>query len=468
MGQSHDKWLKLTEAGITIEHQEDTADLARQLAPEITKRLAQRMPLPGEGNLHMLVKQQDALLKFIAVQLGLDEPSKDMVKVFQQLPYTIRVLQSIRNCKRFKIWHANELKSSLVSGHKDPWLTYRPETDDFVFGKNLADWEHEPNVRVIPIIIKDDPKNSPIRQATEQLDMCQDIPKTLPAVGVVCHEVAEMAMLYDMGIRGPFRRWFCEGAANCIAASCLRRFISAEAADAFLATWDPGIYKDIEPQVDLLDWRAVEWENDIPFQMDDKLRNAHYAYATTEVLALTSKYGPEVLPAIFREVDRVPNPDDDAILDAIKKVTGEDYRKQLGRYEGKSADPFRGLAVCDFRIGTGERMAEHQWRMTQETTNIPLTSDDKHGILVTFRCAATDPPVQVRCECTTSRGPDSHTGVETCTFGSNKSEFPVWASFTFEEGCYLPGDAVVRVYLNDKLVKDIKLKVMDTAPAGGR
>lgn len=452
----------MTEAGITIEYQDDSADLAAKLVPEITKRLAERTPLPGEDDLRTLVKHQDELLQFIAAQLGMKAPSEDMVEVFRQLPHTIRVLQSIRDCRRFRIWHADELKRLLASGHKDPWLTYRPETDDFEIGKNLTDWEHEPNIQAIPIIIKDDPTLSPISQATAQLDMCQDVPKALPAAGVICHEIAEMAMLYDLSIRGAFRRWFCEGAANCIAASCVQEFLGKDAAAAFVAAYDPADYKDMEDQVDLLRWRSVEWEEQMPSQMDDRLRNAHYAYATWEVLALTNIYGPGVLPAIFRDVAGSKNKDHDAILDAIKRVTGEDYRKRLAEYGTKSADRFKGLAITDFRIGTGERTGEHQWRITQETTNIPLYSDDKHGILVTFRCAAADPPAQVRCVCTTPRKPDGRPGDETCTFGSDRNESSIWAAFTFEEERYLPGDARVRVYLNDKLVKDIKLKMVDT------
>jgi hypothetical protein len=455
------KWLKLTRSGITVEYQADTADLAQQFIPEAAARKEKRAPIAGTSELRTLVNHQNELLRFIAGQLGMGKPSKDMTEVFQQLPSTMRVLQSISKCRHFKLWRADELKKWLRSGHKDPWITYVPATGDFVFGRNLTHWEREPNVQAIPIIVDQKSTDSPLSQAVVQLDACQKIPGSIPAAGVVCHEVAEITMLYDLHIRGAFRRWFCDGAANCIAAECLEKFLGKDASAAYLATLDTKDYEDIEDEVDLLHWRAVEWESETPFRMDERLQNAHYAYATAEIRALTSKYGPEVLPGIFKEIARSRNTDD-SILDAIKKTTGEDYRRRLAQYGAKSNDPLKGLAISDFRVGTGERTGERQWRMTQETTNIPLTNDDRHGILVTFRCATAETPVQVRCVCTTPRKPDGGMGTETCTFGSKSNECPIRAWFTFDEEHFVPGSADVKIYLNDKLIMDVEFKLIDT------
>lgn len=459
--KSSESWHKLSRSGVTIEYQDDTSELAQQLAPEIAKRLKQQPSKPDVEELQVLAKRKDEALKFIATQLGMKKPSAEMVRIFDQMTSAVRVFQSVRECRRFRLWRQDELKQLAKSGHNDPWLTYIPETDSFELGKSLLDWQHEPSIGTIPIVVKDDPTQSAFDQILSQVDLCMNVSGILPSAGVLCHEVAEMGMLDDLNIKSAFRRWFCDGAANYVAASCLERFVGKSAETEYLNTQMPDHYTDLKDQVDLLHWRAAEWEKGTPGHMDDELSAAHYAYSTYEVMGLSQRNGPETIPAIFKEIVKYKDPDNDTILDAIKRVTGESFRTRLTEYGAKSADQFKGLAIKDFHFGMGEQVSEKKWRMTRETLSIPLATDDSHGVLVTSRFAATDTPLQIRFECIAHLRPDHRADTEVCTFGSTKKETLIWASFTFDEDHYLPGDADLKIYLNDKLVKEVKFRLVE-------
>lgn len=460
------KWRKMEQAGFIIEYQSDMEDLARRLMPEIIKRVEKTDTPQSMADLETLIKHKDEVLRFIMGQLGMSKPGENTRITFEQFPAVLHTFQSIRYCQHFKIWHKEELVKLLKSGYQDPWLTYEPATDSIRFGKYWTDWKNVPEVDVLPLIIEKDSTYSAFEQAVYLLDFHQEMARTLPSAALVCHETAEVAMGEDLEIRGAFRRWFCEGAADYIAAACVEKLFGKAASTEYLKPRHPTLYKDLRNQVDLLRWRAPEWQTDMP-TMDDRLGSAHYAYAAREVFGLAKRHGPEVIPTVFKEISKSEIRDGETILNAIKKVTGEDIRAVLEEYGAESKDRLRGLAIRHVKLGTGERLADKQCRMTQETTTIPLTSEGKHGIIFTFWYAAADPPVTVKCECTTPRKPDGHSEVETYSLEVKERVYGASVFFSFEEGYYMPGDASIRLFLNEHLVKELPFKLVPASPPTG-
>ena len=454
-------WKELHESGYTVQYRDDMEELARQIMPEILKRFNGTGKSQAQYDLEKLAQHKDEACQLIAEQLGMAKPSKTIIDTFDQFHDLCMSVQSIGKCRWFRLWDANDLKALLQTGYSDPWLTYIPETDSFFFGKQVTEHKKLPEIRVIPMIIEPNGQTKALDQAIWYLDACEDI-REGNKVGMVCHESAEIAMVHDLEIQGAFRRWFTDGSAEYIAAMCLEKSLGKAASAEYLKDRDTAEYKDLKDKVDLLNWRAIDFDKDMG-KMEQELLSAHYAYAAQEVCGLVKRHGPETMPAIFKEISKAAVihsigkvRDEHTILDAIKRVTGEDFKARLGSYGSKSPDPLRGIVITAVKLGIGERdpNAQRGWRLAEETTAIPLSMDENHRLYVKFWCTVMDAPATVECECITKRKPEGHTTTEKQSFSTKERYF--WGCFSFTSGSdYMPGDATLKLYVNGKLCKEL-------------
>jgi len=467
-------WKELHESGYTVQYRDDMEELARQIMPEILKRFNGTGKSQAQYDLEKLAQHKDEACQLIAEQLGMAKPSKTIIDTFDQFHDLCMSVQSIGKCRWFRLWDANDLRALLQTGYSDPWLTYIPETDSFFFGGQATEHKKMPEIRVVPMVIEPNGQTKALDQAVRQLDFCQDIREGNKA-GMVCHESAEMAMIYDLEIQGAFRRCFTDGSAEYIAAKCLEEVLGKDAATEHLRAQDTAKYKDLKDKVDLLNWRAIDFDKDMG-KMEQELLLAHYAYATQEICGLVKRHGPETIPAIFKEISKGAVihsigkvRDEHTILDAIKKVTGEDFKARLRSYGSKSPDPLKGIVLSAVKLGVRERDDENRWRPAEETTTIPILTDKKHQLEVTFWFAVMEAPVTLKCECLTKRKPSGRTETETETFPCK--ERYSWGRFTFEfRPDYMPGDATLKLYVNGKVCKELPFKLVaptEQPPASG-
>ena len=441
------EWLKVEKDGMVMECQEDTRELAQQLLPEIARRVRNSSRTP-EG-LEALVKHKDEVLRFIADQLGMDKPSTEMSKVFDScVSIETSLVKQIREFQRFKIWRKEKLKELLISGTSIPGLTYNPETD-MVASK--VEWPLPDSLKDLrlPIVLKNDPTRTEFEQAMEIVD---DYLRPMPA-GVVCHEAAEVGMTLRHNIRGAFRRWFCDGVADHVAVQCLRRFAGQAAIEQFLKGHQVSEDQDLVEQVDLLNWRAAEWQGS---GLDDRLADAHYAYSRQEIEGLVGRHGPDVISRILKEISGSKDKERGGrtILHAIKKATGEDFEAALSKYGTKSRDEFKGFAIRDLRLLPYEEDSKGHPKTAENTDRIPLTDDSTHGFVLVFACTSTKLPVYINTQLQVK---------PSLTFGSdfalNNDTDVAYFPYHFD-GNYQAGPHVLKVFVNGRLFKEVKFELV--------
>lgn len=274
---------------------------------------------------------------------------------------------------------------------------------------------------------------------------------------LIYHEVSERAIVCDHHIYSRFRRWFCDGAAEVIAELCTREIFGGEAYEKALTTWgDASAYGSDIAKVDLLNWRAAECEDDLPVQMDNHVRRAHYFYATQEVRGLVGRHGRKVLPQIIREIDRLDSTDSESILKAIRYVTGEDMRSHLAVYGSAINDPYKGLAVCYPAVGYAQ-LSANGYRVGDivKTNNIPLLFDGKHAIVLQFDFGVIDPPVTVSAELVRAG-----TKISDQTVDIDRKAGRVTMEFQMTT-ILKPGDYTLKLSLAGKCFKSIPIKLYD-------
>ena len=458
------KWRKVQDSGVVIEFKDETELLALEVLPEAVKRLKE-IQLGEADELDKLIRNKDAVLQFIGHQLALDQPGRSMTQAFGKVARGLQqLLRVMPDPHHITIWQREKLKKLLIAGENIPSFTYNPDSDKVEY-MLVEEQEFKENTlaprRPFPIVIKDDLTKKPIQQAIEQMDKFVDMLKHFPSglAGTLCHEVTEVGIVWDIGVRSPFRRWFSDGVANYVVGLCLEEFLGKAASQTFLDAFDVSRYQHLKDQIDLLSWQAGEWERESPYPIDTETSFAYYAFSTHEILGLADRHGPDIIPAIFKQIAKFEVQNEQTVFDAIKKVTNEDFRAVLKKYGTMATDDFKGLAIRHFVVGPCEKDDKGKWHMTKETTTIPIIAGGKHGICLHFHYATTNPPVALKVEFVGPPKPDGPGDVMTQTAQLTKKSDVVqlyWWPTADEK----PGECQIRTYFDNELYRNVEITLV--------
>lgn len=458
-----DGWHKVQCEGVVIEYQTGLGPLARQLMPKALELAKNGPQAQYERQIKSLISRKSDILRFIAKQLGLGKPSKQHEKYFDAIG---QVMLSLPSPKHLMLWNRQSLKEAVLSGKGPQGAKYDIAKDDFDFDLN-AHWEDsDGNITVsdpYPISIPID-----LSLSTPPLDQFQtSYDSSMIALGsdwlihAFFHEVAETMVLFNPPPMGCYRRWLCDGVGEYLSEQCLGVFVSKTVMDDYMTKHDKWMegYNPLREKVDLFAWRATEWSDEYP--MDGDLCNAYYAFSEYEVRELVKRHGKDTLPKIFKEIRKMNANEGQDILDAIYKATGEDMSKRLSMYGANCPDPLRGLAIRKFCL---ESYSGDSKTQIADGSEVQITADDKHGISMVAKCSSLEYPLGIKWEITgvfdikwveTTKERPKYVPDETYPFVTSRITEP------FSSGRLKPGENILSLYLQGKLVKQVKFKLVE-------
>lgn len=129
------------------------------------------------------------------------------------------------------------------------------------------------------------------------------IPRLDPNLAaLVLHETTEIGII-DRYMRGPDRRWFCDGVANYVPWRVVRDLHGPAAAQAVYDL--PGqlaMHAALREQADLRKWPVAEKQSDD--EQSTPLNRARYAFAARAVFLMHERAGDDILPRLFGEIGK--------------------------------------------------------------------------------------------------------------------------------------------------------------------
>lgn len=133
--------------------------------------------------------------------------------------------------------------------------------------------------------------------------MIHSVPRKDPTLAfLMLHEATEVGII-DHYLRGPDRRWFCDGVANYVAWRTIRDRHGAQIAKTAYDL-DAEIARQAQwrTAADLSHWPAIENESEA--DQTSELDAARYIFATKAVALMNERAGEDILPRLFREIGK--------------------------------------------------------------------------------------------------------------------------------------------------------------------
>lgn len=146
------------------------------------------------------------------------------------------------------------------------------------------------------------------------------------------HDAVGSIMAKDLNLYHPFSRWFNDGVSAWITRHVVAKTdpkLVAMANDLFSVNAES---KKLREQVNFLCWPQTAFQNQRNTDFNITLEAAQTQYAVEAVSDMLGKNAVANLPKIMREVNFNPNADNEAILQAIKKITGRDFKPTFMSY----------------------------------------------------------------------------------------------------------------------------------------
>ena len=470
-----ESWHRIQKSGVIIEYQGGLAHLATQLMPEAEKRAKRSKLTECEKAVQRLRTKKAQILSFIAHQIAIEKPTREMEVKFEAWA---RAVTRVPSTRHIQLWHKAALVNAATHGAGDsPAVKYDPNKRSFsvwsvryIFQKNVGSLEYiisDPDPLCIPV---DDPLTSDsLRRALAFIDTHLNGFSANRIAHTFFHEVAE-GSLVATGIRGCFTRWLSDGLADYAADLCLERFCGKQAFRDYVAYANEAQYAELRDQVDLRGWRMMAWQIGMPTQPDGRIESACYAFAGQEIHGLARRHGADIIPAIFREIAHSKLREDAQLVTAVSRATGEDFGAVLGTYGSKNPDEFSGLAVRDLRFGSYTRNGDdYAVAPVADGAQVPLVADGKHGICIEFRHSALSYPVACQAVLQGEREFKIDCDLEAAP-SDPSSPITVMAmmrlTFDFKQIRLGPGDYRLRLLLRGKLFKEMALRVASETGAG--
>lgn len=398
------RWKSIAASGIELEYQPGDEALARQLLPALVQSVRE---VKGADAVSAEMKQVAAnktrYLRYIATTLGLPEPGKAMTRAystFQHVPRSFSTM--LAGLHRFRLWNKDTLQTALLNGEHIPGITMNSERNGASVnfnsiavssGKTTSPSQRK-SIQFPVLFDTNDSIEDVVENAKTFLGIFAQMTQKMGEPVILFHEVAESGVVWDFGITSAYRRWFCDGVAQFVAEQTVKEFFGQAVYEHAAMFYDPNSYLTLNMQVDLLAWRAKEYEamRDTP---RDTLEYAYYFFALQEIRGLAERHGIGVIAKVLHQLATTPakQRDSRAILEAINAVTGEDMASRLSTY-GKEAElDFRGVAIRDIQYSiTGDTRAKSR----KLTAGTPVILDGKHDIRVEFQYGILDHPAQIQ------------------------------------------------------------------------
>ena len=260
--------------------------------------------------------------------LGISEPDTEMQDKFWTEFLGVFSIEK----KTFYLFKKSTTKDFLRAGGQLPNFTYDKASDTAAYNPEFKTTSEDGP-------IKDFELGFPIdSDETFEKDVSQIFQALQVALGrgklyLTIHEVVEVSLLMRAKPTGPYWRWFSDGFANAITIEILKKYTGAENAEEFAKANDVNKYKELEKEINLRYWMGLNFCIKTPLEYENKLTYARYAYAAYEAQRLIEKHGFDCVRKILDEVCTKKTRTGQDILQAIKKVTGEDIQQRLGHYQ---------------------------------------------------------------------------------------------------------------------------------------
>jgi len=260
----------------------------------------------------------------------------DIAKQLKAMTEILSLL-SVEN-QTFYLFRKETAKDYLRKGGKLPYMTYDKETDMVTQYSGVVSQYKDSKITITNYFSGDNKLEIPIPIDSKQT-FEKDVEKFLGIlarsfrVGTLLHETIEPAIVNRWKPEDPYWRWFSDGFANAITIEILKKYSRDKNVEEFAKAYDVNEYKKLEKEINLQYWMGLNFCIKTPLEYENELRMARYAYATYEAQRLIEKHGLDCVRKILDEVCTKKTRTGQDILQAIKKVTGEDIQQHLGHYQ---------------------------------------------------------------------------------------------------------------------------------------
>lgn len=390
--QTLPQWKYITASSIELAYHPLDEDFACQLLPQLVEATqeAQREGQVTQASLKQMDAQKTKMLRFIAAAIGLPKPGREMTCLYEDILHiNSDDYHLLSNSHRFQLWNSDLLVTALRNGEHIPGIMYNGAKNQISLdlrtrcsrGKNM----------VFPIMYQQGDTVDDV--AARMYSFMMMLAKGNDPL-VIFHEAAESGIVNDFGIDSAYRRWFCDGIAQYVAEQTVHEFFGQEAYTQVASMYDPNTCTPLMPQVDLLAWRAAEYDA-MPDTPRDTLVVAHYYFALQEIRGLADRYGTDVITKVMRQLAKTPRAQRDscAIFAAIRTVTGEDMATKLSVYGKEANQDFRGVAICDIKYTL---VKGKQIKSCKLSDGSQVMLDGRQDILVDFQYGILSDPVTIQ------------------------------------------------------------------------
>ncbi|MHC4211837.1 MAG: hypothetical protein ACYSWP_00555 [Planctomycetota bacterium] len=279
-----------------------------------------------------ILARKDEIFTDINRILGITEPDAKM-----QNDFFTKFLGVFSGAKPvFYLVRQDKVKDFLRSGGELPTFTYNANTDIVEHRIELFDGSGKEPIGDFELTLPLDSEKTFEQEVDRSLKGLLNILGGPGSISLAIHEVTEMSLLKKVIPGDPYWRWFSDGFSDAITYELLKKHVSNEAAEEHAANASIEKYKDLEKQINLRYWMSGSccvFITQTPIDYENRFTLARYAFAMFEAQRLIDKSGIECVSKIVDEVCSRKPKTSASLVEAIKKVTGEDMEKRFDRYQ---------------------------------------------------------------------------------------------------------------------------------------
>jgi hypothetical protein len=279
-----------------------------------------------------ILARKDEIFSDINSILGITEPDAKM-----QTEIFTKSLGAFSGAKpTFYLVRQDKVKDFLRSGGELPTFKYDANTDMVEYYIEFFEGGGKEPVGDFDVTLSLDSEKTFEQEVDWHLKGLLNILGGPGSISLAIHEVTEMSLLTKVVPGDPYWRWFSDGFANAITYELMKKYLNKEFAEEHSANARIEKYKDLEQQINLGYWMSAGccvFTTRGPIDYENRFIQGRYAFAMFEAQRLIDKSGIECVSKIVEEVCSKKSKTSAALVEAIKKVTGEDMEKRFDRYQ---------------------------------------------------------------------------------------------------------------------------------------
>lgn len=322
-----DSLKQISEGKITVSYPTGYEQQAKKVMA-IAKQSIQT-PLDIHVRIAKILANPDATAKDIATLLGCDDKQDEAAN--RLTAYKVKS-EALVAC--FSNIHLISKTDAAAKGGVDAGLVQvRYSKDNDEFNMTIDTSVTDPNVikrSYLPIFVN---PNGSVRAQDKLADIALDYMGSSKSMLMApIHETVSYILAEELNLYYPFARWFNEGVSGWIARHVITKADPKLVSIANELLTVNSKSKELRSKINLLAWPQSAFENQKIISQNAALEVAHTQYAIEAISTLLDKNGAQVLPKIMREVNFNSDADTDTICNAIKTVTGTDFKSVLLTY----------------------------------------------------------------------------------------------------------------------------------------